>query len=167
MKKAVLVLIAVCVVCAAGAAFAQPGRQDSRQPQQGRYLPPCCRGYYDEGPRWNYDQRTPQRQTPRQNFRAPFAPDMPPEIRAKAVELAKLRIDLEEVLSAPKVDKEKATAIHAQIQKLEDEIEAWKFEKRLERIEAFKTQRDLNRRVRPAPPAPRQDKPKEAPEASE
>lgn len=87
-----------------------------------------------------------------------FTPDMPEEIRAKAVEAAKLRIDLEAALSTRPVDKAKALEIFAKVQQAENEIEAWKFSKRIDMMEAFRTQRELNRKKFDAPkpeaPAP-------------
>ena len=87
-----------------------------------------------------------------------FAPDMPEDVKAKVVEAAKLRIDLDAALSAKNIDKAKAMEIFAAIQKAEDEVEAWKFSKRIEMIEAFRTQRELNSKKFPAPkpeaPAP-------------
>lgn len=75
-----------------------------------------------------------------------FAPDMPEEIKAKVVEAKKLHIDLEAALSAKPIDKAKALEIFGQIQKAEQEIKAWKFSKKLERMEAFRTQQELNRK---------------------
>ena len=84
-----------------------------------------------------------------------FAPDMPEEIKAKVVEAAKLKIDLEAALSAKPIDKAKALEVFTKIQKTEQEIEAWKFIKHIEQMEAFRTQKELNRKVPPAPaPAP-------------
>ena len=62
---------------------------------------------------------------------------MPQEIRAKAVEAAKLRIDLENVLSQKPLNREKAIELNEQIGKLKQEIKAWRFEQKLDRIEEF------------------------------
>ena len=87
-----------------------------------------------------------------------FTPDMPEEIRAKAVEAAKLRIDLEAALSTKPIDKAKALEIFAKVQQAENEIETWKFSKRIDMMEAFRTQRELNRKdfnaPKPEAPAP-------------
>ena len=83
-----------------------------------------------------------------------FTPDMPQEIRDKAAELAKLRIDLEEAMTSRPVNKEKALEVHAEMQKVKQEIETWRFTKRLERIEA--------RQKKVLPPAP--EKAAETPE---
>ena len=88
---------------------------------------------------------------------------MPEDIKAKAVEVAKLRIDLDAALSQKPIDKAKALEVFTQIQKAEQEIEAWKFGKRIEQIEAFRKQQEINRNVPPAP-AP---KPEEKPETAE
>ncbi|MBR1673273.1 MAG: hypothetical protein IJ702_10135 [Fretibacterium sp.] len=78
-----------------------------------------------------------------------FAPDMPQEIRVKAVEAAKLRIDLEDVLSQAPIDRAKASDLHSQIMKLDQEVEAWRFNQRLDHIEDFRKQQELNRTVPP------------------
>ena len=90
-----------------------------------------------------------------------FAPDMPEEIRAKAVEAAKLRIDLEAVFAAKPIDKAKAMEIFGKIQQTENEVKMWKFGKRLEMMEAFRNQRELNSNVPPAPKAPEAPAPEE------
>ena len=82
-----------------------------------------------------------------------FAPDMPEEIRAIVVEVAKLKIDLHAEMSKKPIDKAKALEIFGKIQKAEQEVEVWKFGQRLERIEAFRKKMELNRNVPPAPKA--------------
>ena len=57
------------------------------------------------------------------------------------------------------LNKEKALDVHAKMQKVEQEIEAWRFAQKLERIEAFQKQRELNRNVPPARPEPAPEKP--------
>ena len=69
--------------------------------------------------------------------RGRFSPDMPQEIRAKAVLAAKLRIDLEDVLSQKPLNREKALELNGKISKLKQEIRAWRFEQKLDRIEEF------------------------------
>lgn len=176
MKKAIAVVVTVCVVFVAGAAFAghrmnqgfrnrmvaaeiagqhldqrQPGQApknmpnphiDQRQPGQ---FKPCDP---EKGPA-GFDRRPGPR-------RPMFAPDMPKEIKDKVVEAAKLRIDLEAVLSEKPIDKAKAIEIFTQIQKAEQEVEVWKFGKKLERMEAFR-----NRKMPPAPKAPAPEAPAE------
>ena len=66
-----------------------------------------------------------------------FSPDMPQEIRAKVVEAAKLHIDLEDILSQKPLNKGKAVELNGQIGKLRQEIQAWRFEQKLDRIEDF------------------------------
>ncbi|MBR2208127.1 MAG: hypothetical protein IJ859_04880 [Synergistaceae bacterium] len=80
---------------------------------------------------------------------------MPKEIREKAAELAKLRIDLEEAMSSEPLNKAKALDTYAKIQKVKQEIDAWRFSKKLERIEEFKKHRELNKKVPPAPMQPK------------
>ena len=91
-----------------------------------------------------------------------FAPDMPEEIRAKVVEAAKLKIDLEAALATKPVDKAKAMEIFGKIQQTENEVEVWKFGKKIDMMEAFRTQQELNRKM---PPAPKPEAPAPAPEA--
>ena len=84
---------------------------------------------------------------PRQGMRGPrdgqlqprgmFAPDMPQEIRDKEVEAEKLRIDLGNVLSQKPLNKDKAIELNGQIGKLHQEVQAWRFEQKLNRIEEF------------------------------
>ena len=100
----------------------------------------------------------------RGNGRMMFAPDMPEDVKAKSVEAAKLHIDLQAALSAKPIDKAKAMEIFAAIQKAENEVEMWKFGKRIEQIEAFRTQRELNSKQLPAP---KPEAPAPAPEAAE
>ena len=172
MKKVLAVVAVVCVVFAAGAALAQP-----RANQEGRRVPPQLMKEFD-GEKGHLDQRSPEQRFNRPDRPEPgrdgenmpcrfggrrggrmmFMPDMPEEIRAKAVEAAKLRIDLEAALSTRPIDKAKALEIFAKVQQAENEIEAWKFSKRIDMMEAFRTQRELNRKKFDAPkpeaPAP-------------
>ena len=176
MKKTIAIISVVCVVLAAGTALAQSRAFRPQQmprnvqefrgphgmfPASGDFRPdfrreaPGARDFrpgHDEG-------RMPCR---REEFgrRGPaFTPDMPKEIREQAAELAKLRVDLEEAMTSKPVNKEKALEAFAEIQKVRQEIEAWRFKQKLERIEAFQKQRELNRNVPPAPPAPKPEAP--------
>ncbi len=164
MKKVLAVIAVVAVVCVAGAAFAQ-----TRGHEQARRMPPQLQKEFS-GERGHLDQRMPGQRFGRaedcdgnrefcgrghRSGRLGIAPDMPEEIRAKAVEAAKLRIDLEAVLSAKPLDKEKAMEVFSKIQQAENEVRMWRFSKRLERMEAFMTQRELNRNVPPATQAPK------------
>ena len=88
---------------------------------------------------------------------------MPPEIREKAAELAKLRVDLEEALTSKPVNKAKALDVHAKMQKLENEIDTWRFEQKLEHMEDFRKQMELNKKIPPAKPMPKEEA-KDAPE---
>ncbi len=159
MKKVLAVIAVAAVVCVAGSAFAQ-GQQkpriDPKQPQfaQRPDFAPCfcSRGDNKDIRR---DDRPGDSRRDDQRGRPDFAPDMPKEVRAKAVELAKLRIDLEEALTSRPVNKAKALEVHARILDLEKEIEAWKFAQRLDFMEKAKIQRELNKRItRPAPKLP-------------
>ena len=169
MKKALAVIVTVCVVLAAGSAFAHVNQQQANHPnmdfrtngepigehrnqQLGNH--PGMMNFQCQ-PDGNFDGRGP-----RQGFGGHcrngrrgmnFTPDMPKEIREKAAELAKLRIDLEEAMSSDPINKAKALDTHAKMQKLKQEIEAWRFAQKLERIEEFRKQMKLNREVPPAP----------------
>ncbi len=125
MKKVLAVVLVVCVVFGAGTALAMPQRDPRGQRGQ--------QNEYRGGGRFR---------------------DMPKEIREKAVELAKLRIDLQEALSDQPLNRPKAMEVYGKIQKLQQEIQLWKFEQRLNRLETEAKQHELNRNVPPAPPAP-------------
>nr|MCR5346730.1 hypothetical protein [Fretibacterium sp.] len=70
--------------------------------------------------------------------RSLFSQDMPQEIRTKVSEAAKLRIDLEDILSRKPLNREKALELHGKIGSLQQEIRAWRFEQKLNRIEEFR-----------------------------
>ncbi len=159
MKKVLAVVAVVCVVLAAGAALAQPqnrGRDDNRPMMH----QPGQRGDFEQHrPAFGRDDdNMPCRFEGRRGGRMMFTPDMPEEIRAKAVEAAKLRIDLEAALSTRPIDKAKALEIFAKVQQAENEIETWRFSKRIDMMETLRTQRELNRKKFNAPkpevPAP-------------
>ena len=65
---------------------------------------------------------------------------MPEDIRAKANELEKLRIDLRDALSRTPIDRGAATRLHNRAMQLEQEIGMWAFGERMDRIEAFRNQ---------------------------
>lgn len=137
MKKVLAVVAVVCVVFVAGAAIAQPrGNNAGRMPQFGEL---GCRRHEPV-----------------------FTPDMTDEIRAKVVEAEKLRIDLEAELAVKKIDKEKALALFSQLQKAEQEIEVWKFNRKLEMIdkhhemmEEYTSHEERARRMLRTPEAPK------------
>ncbi len=68
--------------------------------------------------------------------RGKFFTDMPEEIRAKTVEVEKLRIDLDNVLSQKPLNRNKAVELEGQIGKLHQDIRAWRFGQMLDHIEA-------------------------------
>ena len=119
MKKVLAVVTVVCVMFAAGTALAQQRPNEGHRPQA--------------------PQRMEQHHRP---HRGNFTPDMPKEIREKAVDLAKLRVDLEEAMTSRPVNKAKALEVHSKIQTLKNEIDNWRFAKRLEMIEARQKQGD-------------------------
>ena len=141
MKKVLAAVLVLCVVLTAGAALAQPEREHRNHQQF----------------------NNPGMNAPHGEFCRPghkgmnFTPDMPKEIREKAAELAKLRVDLEEAMTSRPINKAKALETFAKMQKLENEIESWKFEKKLERIEDFRKQHELNKKVPPEKPMPKED----------
>ena len=94
--------------------------------RQGRGFAPAFGEQGGRGPRGEQFQR-----------RGMFAPDMPQDIRAKVVEAEKLHIDLENVLSQKPLNRDKAIELNGQISKLRQEVQAWRFEQKLNRIEEF------------------------------
>ena len=139
MKKVLTAILIACVVFGACAAFAQP-QPENNEPMREHSNKPEFRNHRD------MNAGHPGMFPPRHNgfgmrhsrTGRNFTPDMPKEIREKAVELAKLRVDLEEAVSSNPVNKAKAIEVYAKILKLEQEIKAWKFEKYLARIEEFR-----------------------------
>ena len=127
MKK-VLVIVLALAVCITGTAIAAPRKNPAKRPAPARMerMNPDAQNM-PRGPRFGHGI---------------FTPDMPKEIREKAAELAKLRIDLEEAMTSRPVNKEKALDVHAKIQKVQQDIETWRFTQRLERIEAGQKKED-------------------------
>lgn len=181
MKKFLALTVTAFVIFASAAAFAQP-RNAQSQAQVNR--PRLSQS--QAGPK-NFQSCNPGDGEFDGRFKRPgahpgygycgggrrhmnFTPDMPSEIREKAAELAKLRIDLEEAMSSKPVNKAKALDTFAKIQKVEQEIDAWRFAQKLERIEEFRKHRELNKKIPPARPTPvkpepqPQDSAKDAPE---
>lgn len=125
-----------------GPAFGNQGR---RGPRMGQFQP--CPGFVPNRPQPFFGQGFghgrgpvfgPEAQGPRGDRfprRGRFSPDMPQEVRAKVVEAAKLRIDLEDVLSQKPLNRKKALELNGKISKLKQEIRAWRFEQKLDRIE--------------------------------
>ena len=143
-KKILAVSLALCVMFAASSAMAYP-----RRPMH--QMPPREYGYgqesmmYQPAPFERNFGREHRRDFGGRGFHTRFSPDMPKEIRAMMTEAAKLRIDVDEALYANPVEKEKAFEIHDKIMKLEQDIERWKFVQRVDRIEAFRKQREERR----------------------
>ena len=158
LKKSVIAVLVIGTLSVAGMAFANPGKdkgQAGTEPFGGKCPmrmqqcdgngAPCCpkgemgqsaqghrhRKKDEKGPAFGHGKRGPRKD----KFRRPFSPDMPQEIRAKAVEAAKLRIDLEDVLSQTPLNRDKAIELNGQIGKLKQEIQAWRFGQKLNRIE--------------------------------
>lgn len=106
----------------------------------GEHHPQCPRMSHGYGMHGRFDDRDERNER--------FDPDMPKEIRAIAVEVAKLKIDLDEALHANPMEREKAFELHDKIMKLEQDIERWKFVKKVDRIEAFRKNREEFRQNR-------------------
>ena len=120
MKK-VLALALALVVCIAGTSLAAPRKNSAKRPAPARM-----------------ERMNPEMQNMPRAHRFGhkiFTPDMPKEIREKAAELAKLRIDLEEAMTSRPLNKEKALEVHKKIQAVKQDIETWRFTQRLERVE--------------------------------
>ena len=83
-----------------------------------------------------------------------FSPNMPDEIRAKVTDAAKLRIDLDNVMTKKPVDKAKAVEIYTNISKLESEIRVWRFSQKLDRLEKAAAARNHGKPEAPQEPAP-------------
>ncbi len=165
MKKILAVISVVCVMCIAGTALAQNNgaKREHRNPQMMNH-PEITRDVRNFSGRGPAGMRMPVSGDRRADFRPDFngrgmpcgfegrnehrpmrpnfSPDMPKEIREKAVELAKLRIDLEEALTSRPLNKEKALEAFTLIQKAEQEIEAWRFTRKLARIEEMQKRRE-------------------------
>ena len=164
-KKILAVSLALCVMLSASSAMAM-----HRRPMQ-HQMPPMppheAYGWDDYAPQdwedWSHQLHECKRnfgpefghhEFRHHEFKGMFEPDMPKEIRAIAVEVAKLRIDLEEALYANPMEKEKAFEIHDKIMKLEQDIERWKFSKKVDRIEAFREQHEERKNRNPEDPKP-------------
>lgn len=82
-----------------------------------------------------------------------YAPNMPDEVRARVTEMRKLRVDLQDTISRTPIDRAKAMELHGKIAKLGQEIRAWRFEQRLDRLEAERARRRQNRDIPDGAPA--------------
>lgn len=152
MKKVVIAVLVVSLLGTAGTAMArgcrrhrggcyddgignclQPELSNGRDLRQGRH--PDCIGGMD-------------------GMRDRYASNMPEDIRAKANELAKLRIDLRDALSRSPIDRAAAIRLHDRAMQLEQEIETWFFGERMNRIEEFRRQQERNRSAAPTPSKP-------------
>ena len=154
-KKILAVSLALCVIFAASSAMAYPRRPMHHMPPHEYYY-----GYgYASMHRPAPFDRQHRRDFGERDFHARFTPDMPKEIRAMVIEAAKLRIDLDEALHTRPMDKAKAFEIYDKIMKLEQDIERWKFVQRVDRIEAFRKQREERRNRVNAAETPKPEQP--------
>ena len=148
MKKIVVALVMIGILSLTGAAMAKGMREQGGpgwQPGGGARM-------WAKGPHEKADPR-----------RLHVSPDMPDEIRAKVVEAAKLRIDLEDALSRNPLDRARAVELHGKIAKLDQEVAAWRFNKKLDRIEEARKRHELKRKARGGVP----EKPAISPKASD
>ncbi len=188
MKKVfVLSLLALSIALSAGLVFAQVNddrqmpREEMRRPDfnnQPRRMPPEknfeCRGRdfkaHDFGKTCERFSRPdfndkPCGNLPGNNFMSHghahglfLIPGMTPEIKAKAVELAKLKIDLEAAFTDKPLDKNKLMNIYKAMSAIEQEINIWKFERHLDKIEEHKRQLELNHTVPTGAPKTEENK---------
>ena len=159
MKKVVIAVLVVGLLSVAGTAMAKNNRG-----QKG-YLPPNGACWQQTNPAGDpmggkgchMFQGQGRQKGPgyaRGGMRGWNVADMPEDIRAKANELAKLQIDLRDVLSRTPIDRAKATELHGKTMQLRQEVGAWAFGQKMNRIEEFRKQQELNRTVTPGTPAP-------------
>ncbi|MBR1438790.1 MAG: hypothetical protein IJ587_09675 [Synergistaceae bacterium] len=158
MKKVIVLVSVLCVFCLAGTALAKANANANRKTPR-----PAPHRAERQVP-----HKAPARPQPQPNCRKPFSPmftpDMPKEIREKAAEIAKLRIDLEEAMTSRPLNREKALEVHSKMLKVKLELEEWKFAKRLERIEAM--QKNLPKRNIQEVPVVPDDEPEEIPDVN-
>lgn len=133
VKKLTALFLVVCVVSSAGAALAH-GRRGSRYDFKPEFFE--YEGEFMDEPFEPEMHRCYGRFG--RHCRPFFDSEMPENIKSKIVELEKLRIDLRAILSSEKVDKVKALENFEAIQKLENEIQTWKFVTRLEKFDEMK-----------------------------
>ena len=70
-----------------------------------------------------------------------FSPDMPDEIRTKKADAAKLRIDLDNIMTKKPLDKAKALEVYKKLAELETEVRVWRFSNKLDRLEKLEAER--------------------------
>ena len=152
MKKVVIAVLVVSLLGTAGTAMARGCRRHRG-------------GCYDDGignclhPELSNGRDLRQGRHPESiggmdGMRSRYASNMPEDIRAKANELAKLRIDLRDALSRSPIDRAAATKLHDRAMQLEQEIKTWFFGERMNRIEELRRQQERNRSAAPTPSKP-------------
>ena len=157
-RKVIALFAVIGTLAAAGAAFAGDHKQ---------FKGCMCDGQKFNQPMPHFPPKHgPNNQPADHSKRVKFSPDMPDEIRAKAADAAKLRIDLENVMSKKPLDKAKAIEIYTNISKLESEIRVWRFSHRLDRLEKAAAAREAHRagkheHHKPEPEKPQEPKPEE------
>lgn len=126
LKKSVIAVLVIGSLSMAGTAFAYRGQGFNGQGFARRGCPA-------------FESRQAWQASRGGDFahHAQFFNEMPQEIRDKEVEAQKLRIDLGNVLCKKPLDREKAVELEGQIGKLRQDIRAWRFEQKLNRIEEF------------------------------
>ena len=143
-------LILILILCVTGVAFARglyPEHEHNGagnnfqtrrpgEPQRPEFGRSCCGEMrqemgHDHAPNFKPDFRPDFKHG---NLRGRFE-NMPPEIRSRAIDLAKWEIELEAVLSEHPIDRERALDIHAHILSLRNDIEMIKFSRFLDEKE--------------------------------
>ncbi len=125
LKKSVIAVLVIGTLSVAGTAFAYRGQGSTGQGFVRRGCPA-----FESRQAWQASRGA--------DFahHSQFFNEMPQEIRDKEVEAQKLRIDLGNVLSKKPLDREKAVELSGQIDKLRQDVRTWRFEQKLNDIEA-------------------------------
>ena len=126
LKKSVIAVVVIGTLSVAGTAFAYCGQGFEGQNFARRGCPA-------------FESRQAWQASRGGDFahHSQFFNEMPQEIRDKEAEAQKLSIDMGNVLSKKPLDREKAVELSGQINKLRQDVRAWRFEQKLNRIEEF------------------------------
>ena len=133
MKKVLLVLLVVALVAVAGVAVAAKKNREKE--------------FVGE----SYGLETQEQRGDRDSQRGEGIRDRlrnaPDEVRAKVVELEKLRVDMRDALSRTPLDRAKVLEIHGRMTAVRQEIATWLLNQRMDRMEQRQKERELNRNV--------------------
>ena len=127
MKKSVIAVLVIGIMSVAGTAFAYRGQGSTSQGFVRRGCPA-----FENRQAWQASRGA--------DFahHSQFFNEMPQEICDREVEADKLHLDLGNVLSKKPLDREKALELRGKIDKLRQDVRAWRFAQKLNRIEEFK-----------------------------